>query len=133
DQYYIDEVMIKLVGHGGLMDYLNTNDDIEVEQRIAQGDEKAKEVYDAMAYQIAKEVGALSTVCQGEIDAIVLTGGLAYGKTFVDMISTRIIWIADVLVYPGEDELQALTEGTLRVLQQIEEPKIYSKRSEASE
>jgi len=132
-QYYMDEVMKKLVGQGGLMAYLNTNDAIEVEQRIAQGDEKAKEIYDAMAYQIAKEVGAMSTVCQGKIDAIVLTGGLAYGKSFVEMISTRINWIADVLVYPGENELQALTEGTLRVLQQIEEPKIYSKRSEASE
>jgi len=130
-QYYMDEIMKKLVGQGGLMAYLNTNDALEVEERISQGDQEAKEVYDAMAYQIAKEIGSMSTVCHGKVDAIVLTGGLAYGKAFVEMISTRVGWIADVLVYPGENELQALTEGCLRVLRKIEEPKIYTKRSEA--
>lgn len=129
-QYYMDEIMKKLVGQGGLMAYLNTNDALEVEQRISSGDERASKVYNAMAYQIAKEIGSMSTVCRGKIDAIVLTGGLAYGKSFVEMISNRVDWIADVFVFPGENELQALTEGTLRVLRQVEEPKAYSKRSE---
>lgn len=127
-QYYMDEVMKKLVGQGGLIAYLNTNDVIEVERRISRGDEQAKEVYEAMAYQVAKEIGSMSIVCYGKIDAIILTGGLAYGKSLVDMISKRVDWIADVLVYPGENELQALTEGTLRVLREIEKPKIYPKK-----
>lgn len=126
-QFHLDEIMKKLVGQGGLMGYLKTNDAREVEQRISNGDHAAKEVYEAMAYQIAKEIGAMSTVCRGEIDAIVLTGGLAYGKSFTKMISNHVDWIADVIVYPGENELQALTEGTLRVLREEEKAKIYVK------
>lgn len=126
-EYYMDEIMKKLVGNGGLMAYLNTNDAREVEARIDRGDETAEKVYEAMAYQIAKEIGSISTVCSGHIDAIVLTGGLAYGKSLVDMIAKRVNWIADIIIYPGENELQALTEGALRVLRHEEEPKIYSK------
>jgi butyrate kinase len=124
-QYYRDEVMKKLVGQGGLMAYLDTNDAREVEQMIAKGDKKAKVVFDAMAYQIAKEIGSMSAVMEGKVDAIALTGGLAYGKAFVEEISKRIQWIADVLVYPGENELEALNEGTLRVLNKEEIPKQY--------
>ncbi|SDQ51972.1 butyrate kinase [Virgibacillus salinus] len=124
-QYYRDEIMKKLVGRGGLMAYLQTNDAVEVERRIETGDEYATSVYDAMAYQIAKEIGSMSTVLKGNIDAIVLTGGLAYGKPFVDMISDRVKWIADTTIYPGENELQALNEGTLRVLRREESPKTY--------
>ncbi|MFZ3577127.1 butyrate kinase [Virgibacillus sp. DJP39] len=124
-QYYLDEVMKKLVGKGGLMAYLQTSDAVEVEHRIEKGDQEAINVYEAMAYQIAKEIGSMSAVLEGKVDAIVLTGGLAYGKTFLKMISKRIDWIADVIVYPGENELQALTEGTLRVLRKEEEPMIY--------
>ncbi|SEQ20994.1 butyrate kinase [Virgibacillus subterraneus] len=124
-QYYRDEIMKKLVGRGGLMAYLQTNDAVEVERRIETGDEYATSVYDAMAYQIAKEIGSMSTVLKGNVDAIVLTGGLAYGKPFVDMISDRVKWIADTTVYPGENELQALNEGTLRVLRREESPKTY--------
>ncbi|SES82430.1 butyrate kinase [Oceanobacillus limi] len=124
-QYYRDEVMKKLVGNGGLMAYLQTNDARDVEEKIASGDQEARLVYEAMAYQIAKEIGSMSAVLSGKVDAIVLTGGLAYGKTFIDMISTHIDWIADILVYPGEDELQALAEGALRVLRDEEIPKVY--------
>ncbi|WP_226582870.1 butyrate kinase [Halobacillus litoralis] len=124
-QYYRDEVMKKLVGQGGLMAYLDTNDAREVEQMIAHGDRKAKVVFDAMAYQIAKEIAGMSAVLEGKVDAIVLTGGLAYGRAFVEEISKRIHWIADVLVYPGENELEALNEGTLRVLNNEEIPKQY--------
>ncbi|MRG86518.1 butyrate kinase [Salinibacillus xinjiangensis] len=124
-EYFIDEVMKKIVGQGGLMGYLQTNDAIEVEKKIAQEDEKAKKVYEAMAYQIAKEIGSMAVVLDGEVDGIVLTGGLAYGKEFVSLIKRRVKWIADVLTYPGEDELQALTEGSLRVLKGEEKAKEY--------
>ncbi|SET59891.1 butyrate kinase [Salinibacillus kushneri] len=123
--YYMDEVMKKIVAHGGLMGYLHTNDALEVEKRIKNGDKEAEQVYEAMAYQIAKEIGSASVVLQGKVDAIVLTGGLAYGNTFVDLIKSRVKWIADVFTYPGEDELLALAEGTLRVLQGEEEAKNY--------
>ncbi|MCA1009618.1 butyrate kinase [Halobacillus halophilus] len=124
-QYYRDEVMKKLVGQGGLMAYLDTNDAREVEKMVQHGDRKAKLVYEAMAYQIAKEIGSMSAALEGKVDAIALTGGLAYGKTFVSEISKRIHWIADVLVYPGENELEALNEGTLRILNHEEVPKQY--------
>lgn len=124
-EYYREELMKKLVGQGGLIGYLGTNDAVKVEQRIAAGDQGAKLVYEAMAYQVAKEIGAASTVLAGKVDAIVLTGGLAYGKSFVKSITDRINWIADVIVHPGEDELQALAEGALRVLRGEEEVMVY--------
>ncbi len=127
-EYYYDEIMKKIVGHGGLMGYLHTNDALEVEQKIAQGDQQAKLIFEAMAYQVAKEIGSMSVVLEGHVDGIVLTGGLAYGSEFVNLIRNRISWIADVFIYPGENELQALAEGTLRVLQNEEEPKEYPNR-----
>ncbi|WP_051968179.1 butyrate kinase [Neobacillus sp.] len=129
-EYYREEIMKKLVGQGGLVGYLGTNDAVKVEQRIAEGDQKAKLVYDAMAYQVAKEIGAASVVLSGKVDAIILTGGLAYGKEFVKSITDRINWIADVIVHPGENELQALAEGALRVLRGEEEVKEYPGRYE---
>jgi butyrate kinase len=124
-EYYREEIMKKLVGQGGLVGYLGTNDAVKVEKMIEAGDEKAKLVYSAMAYQVAKEIGAASAVLSGKIDAIILTGGLAYGKDFVKEISDRVNWIADVIVHPGENELQALAEGALRVLRGEEEVKEY--------
>ena len=124
-EHYREEIMKRLVGHGGLVGYLGTNDAIEVNNRIAAGDKKAELILDAMAYQVAKEIGSCSTVLTGRVDAIVLTGVLAYGTGFVKRISDRINWIADVIVHPGEDELQALAEGALRVLRGEEEVKIY--------
>ena len=99
---------------------------MKVENMIEAGDEKAKLVYEAMAYQVAKEIGAASAVLAGKVDAIILTGGLAYGKSFVERITRRVQWIADVIVHPGENELQALAEGALRVLRGEEEEKTYS-------
>lgn len=124
-EYYREEIMKMLVGQGGLVGYLGTNDAVKVEQRISAGDNEAMLIYDAMAYQVAKEIGAASAVLSGKVDAIVLTGGLAYGKGFVKSITDRINWIADVIVHPGENELQALAEGALRVLRGEEEEKIY--------
>lgn len=124
-KYFRNEVMKSLVGEGGLVGYLGTNDAVLVEKRIAAGDEKAKLVYDAMAYQIAKEIGSAATVLHGKIDAIILTGGLAYGKEFIKLITSKIDWISEVVVYPGEDELQALAEGAIRVLSGEERAKNY--------
>jgi butyrate kinase len=124
-QYYREEIMKKLVGQGGLVGYLGTNDAVEVEKRIERGDDQAALIYEAMAYQVAKEIGAASAVLAGKVDAIVLTGGLAYGKGFVKSITDRINWIADTIVHPGENELQALAEGALRVLREEEAVKEY--------
>ncbi|TFD92518.1 butyrate kinase [Jeotgalibacillus sp. R-1-5s-1] len=123
--YYREEIMKMLVGQGGLVGYLGTNDAVKVEQMIQNGDEKAKKVYEAMAYQVAKEIGAAAAAIKGKADAIILTGGLAYGKDFVELIRERIDWIADVIVQPGENELQALAEGALRVLREEETAKVY--------
>ncbi|TMN20758.1 butyrate kinase [Lentibacillus cibarius] len=132
-QYYLDEIMKKIVGQGGLVAYLHTNDAKEVEERIENGDDEASFIYDAMAYQIAKEIGAASTVLNGNVDAIVLTGGLAYGKMFTDMIVDRVNWIADTLIYPGENELQTLYEGAQRVLQGKETAKVYPSNQDREE
>lgn len=124
-QYYRQEIMKMLVGQGGLVGYLGTNDAVRVEKRIQKGDQQAKLIYDAMAYQVAREIGSASAVLEGKVDAIILTGGLAYGKSFVESITSRISWIADVVVTPGENELQALAEGAARVLSGEEQAKIY--------
>lgn len=124
-EYFRDEMMKKLIGQGGLVAYLGTNDAIKVEEMVEEGDQKAILIYSAMAYQIAKEIGAASAVLKGNVDAIVLTGSLAYGKKIVRDIATYVDWIADVLIYPGENELQALAEGALRVLRNEEEVKNY--------
>lgn len=124
-ELYREEIMKKLIGQGGLVGYLGTNDAVEVEKMIENGDELAKLIYEAMGYQVAKEIGSASSVLSGKVDAIILTGGLAYGKSFVKSITDRINWIADVIVQPGENELQALAEGALRVLRGEEEVKIY--------
>ncbi|CAM3804093.1 butyrate kinase [Alkalicoccus chagannorensis] len=123
--YYADEVMKKIVGQGGLAGYLGTNDAVEVENRIVRGDRAAETIYEAMAYQVAKEIAANAAVLEGRVDAVILTGGLAYGREFVQKISNRVQWIAEVLIRPGENELEALNAGVLRVLRGLEEPKIY--------
>lgn len=124
-RYYADEIMKKLVGQAGLVAYLGTNNAEKIEKMIMEGDETAKLVYQGMAYQIAKEIGAASTVLNGDVDAIVITGGLASSKYLIKLIMKRVEWIADVLVHPGENELQALAEGGLRVLRNEEQPKQY--------
>ncbi|MCX7817442.1 MAG: butyrate kinase [Syntrophales bacterium] len=105
-----------LVGRGGLTAYLGTNDAQKIEEMISKGDEKAKLIYEAMAYQIAKDIGAMATVLKGELEAIVITGGLAHSSMLINWIEDRVKFIAPVFVFPGEDEMQALAEGGLRVL-----------------
>ncbi len=123
--YLLSEIMQLIVGRGGLVGYLGTNDARDVEQMIEKGDKKAELVYEAMAYQVAKEVGSASTVLSGNVDAIILTGGLAYGESFNQMIRERVDWIAPVHIFPGENELQALVEGALRVIRGEEDAKTY--------
>ncbi len=120
-----EEFFKKITKRSGLVAHLGTNDAREVERRIAAGDEHAKLIYEAMAYQIAKEIGAMATVLKGEVDAIVLTGGLAHSEMLVGWIKERVEWIAPVMVYPGEDEMLAMAQGALRVLRGEEEPKEY--------
>jgi len=124
-KYTYPEMFKKIAGRGGLVAHLGTNDAREVERRIAAGDAHARLVFEAMAYQIAKEIGLMSTVLYGNIDAIVITGGLAYSQMLLDWISPRVRWIAPVMTYPGEDEMLALVQGTLRVLNGEEEAKTY--------
>jgi len=120
-----DEIIKKIKSKGGLVAYLNTNDVREVVKMIKQGDKKAKLILEAMAYQVAKEIGAAATVLKGQIDAIILTGGIAYANEFINLIKDRISFLSLVMVYPGEEEMLALCEGALRVLRGEEVEKIY--------
>ncbi len=124
-KYTMDEIKKKINGKGGIVGYLQTNDAKLVGDRVAEGDNEARLIFDAMAYQVAKEIGRCATVLQGKVDAILLTGGIAYGKYIVEYIKERVEFISQVVVYPGEDELLALAEGGLRVLTGQEAAKEY--------
>jgi len=124
-EYTPDELRKKIAGKGGIVAYLGTNDMREVERRIAEGDKKAEMVYKAMAYQVAKEIGAMAAAMYGEVDAIVITGGLARDEQFVSWVKERVSFIAKVMIYPGEDEMRALALGALRVLKGEEQAKEY--------
>lgn len=105
-----------LFGEGGLNSYLNTKDFMKIEEMYMSGDKKTIEVVDAMAYQIAKDAGAMATVANGKVDQILITGGMANAKFLVKLISDRISFVAPVKLYPGEDEMKSLAEGVARVL-----------------
>lgn len=114
---YTREQMLKVMsGQGGLVSYLGTNDGREVERRIETGDTRAAEVYEAMAYQVAKEIGAGATVLAGDVDAIVLTGGLARSRRFVASVKSRVRFIAPVFVVPGDLEMETLAKSALQAL-----------------
>ena len=115
-KYTEDEVKKMVVGKGGLVAYLDTNSAYEVEQRAAAGDEYAKYVYNAMAYQISKEIGSMVAVLRGDVDGILITGGIAHDKYFVNQIIEYVHKFAPVHVYPGEDEMQALAMNGYRML-----------------
>ena len=124
-EYDEHQIRSMVMGKGGLAAYLGTNSAEEVEKRIEAGDPFAAEVYEAMAYQIAKEIGAMSTVLRGGVNAIIFTGGLAASERLTSLISWRVQFIAPVIVYADDDELKALALGALRVLQGIEQAKEY--------
>ncbi len=114
-----------LRGKGGLKAYLNTADAREIEERITKGDEYAQLIYEAMAYQVAKGIGELSTVLEGDIDYIIITGGIAHSKMFTDWIIKRVKFIAPIEIMAGENEMESLAFGTLRVLRGEEEAREY--------
>ncbi len=123
---YTHKDMLKMIrGNGGINSYLGTVDVREVEHMIDNGDEYSKLVHDAMTYQVAKGIGELATVVSGDVDGIILTGGIAYSKLIVSKIIDRVKFIANVCVMPGENELKSLVGGTLRVLRNEEDARIY--------
>lgn len=121
----INEIKKKLVGNGGLVSHLGTANAIEIEKKIENGDNKAKLVYEAMAYSIAKEIGAMATVLKGEVDGIVITGGIARSEMIVEWIKERVSYISTVFVYPGEFEMEAMCDAANRALDQEVELCVY--------
>ncbi|MEK6265907.1 MAG: butyrate kinase [Clostridium sp.] len=128
-KYTLKELKKKLTGEGGLVAYLNTNDGRIVDKMIEAGNAEAELVFKAMAYQIAKEIGAMATVLKGEIDAIILTGGLAHNKRLTTWISDMVCFIAPVELVPGEDEMLALAQGALRIINGEEKAKVYEEET----
>lgn len=120
------EMLDKVTRSGGMLAYLGTNDLRACERMIKEGDDYATLVLESMAYQVSKEIGAMFAVMEGRVDAIILTGGLAYSVRFTGAIKNRVDLIAPVMVFPGEDELKALAQGALRVLKGEENAKEYN-------
>lgn len=115
-KYTEAEVSKKLVGNGGFNAYLGTNDMRNVDKLVEEGNEEAKVIRDAFILQVAKDMGSMACVLEGKVDQIIITGGIAYDKYVVNALKEKAGWIAPVTVYPGEDELLALAQGALRVL-----------------
>ena len=115
-KYTEKEVYSKIVGKGGLNDYLGTNDMRDVEKMIDEGNAHALEIRNAFVMQVAKDIGSMACVLNGKIDQIIVTGGIAYDQKVVSALKERAEWIAPFTVYPGEDELLALAQGALRVM-----------------
>jgi len=124
-QVTLREVNKMIKGNGGLIAYLGTNNAKKVSEMCEEGDENAQLIYEAMAYQVSKEIGAAAAVLEGNVDGIVITGGIAYDEKFISWIKKRVSFLADIFIYPGEDELGALAEGGLRVLKGEEDYKEY--------
>jgi butyrate kinase len=119
------ELMSMLTGKGGMVAYLGTNNFIEVCKMAENGDQKALLIRNAVSYQIGKEIGALAAVLNGHVDAIILTGGMAYQEANIRGIKTMVDFIADVVIYPGEDEMKALAFNGLLALDGEIEIKTY--------
>lgn len=115
-QYTEKEVYSKMVGKGGFNAYLGTNDMREVKKMAAEGNEQAQLVKEAFLYQVVKDIGSMACVLKGKVDQIIVTGGIAYAEDVVYALKEAAEWIAPFTVYPGEDELLALVQGGLRVL-----------------
>lgn len=124
-QYTEKEVYKKIVGGGGFNAYCGTNDMRDIEKMADEGDAHAIEVREAFILQMAKDIGSMACVLSGKIDQIIVTGGIAYDKAVVAGLKERCEWMAPFTVYPGEDELLALTQGALRVMNGEETAKEY--------
>ncbi len=125
-QYSEGQVKALFMKNGGLVNHLGTSEVPDVKQRIARGDRYAKLVYDAMIYQVAKSIGAYAAVLEGEVDAVVLTGGISRDGYFTKQLTRMVSFIAPVDIYPGELEMEALALGALRVLKGKDAPLEYS-------
>jgi butyrate kinase len=121
----ISSALLMVRGRGGMTAHLGTNDGREVERRIAAGDRRAEIVYRAMAYRAAQEIGARAAALAGRVDAIVITGGLAFSTMFSEWVRERVSFIAPVTIIPGEREMEALAAGALAVMRGEETAKIY--------
>lgn len=115
------EMLKKMKSRGGLVAHLGVNDSREVEKMIENGDEHAKLIYDAMALNVARKIGEEAATVAGDVEAIILTGGIAYSEYFTNEVKKNAEWIAPVIVYPGENEMESLALGGLRVLRGQEE------------
>ncbi len=115
-QYTEKEVYKKIVGNGGFNAYLNTNDMREVNKIVEEGNKEAEVIREAFILQVAKDIGSMACVLSGKVDQIIITGGIAYNKYVTDRLTERAGFIAPVTVYPGEDELLALAQGAIRVM-----------------
>ncbi|ADL53344.1 butyrate kinase [Clostridium cellulovorans] len=125
-KYTKEEILKKLTGKGGFVAYCNSNDARDVIASAAAGDANAQLAFDAMRYQISKDIGACAAVLDGKVETIIITGGIAYNQDTINYISNKTSWIAPITVYPGEDEMLALAQGALRVLNGEEEAKVYA-------
>jgi len=124
-KYSKDQIERMVVGEGGYVAYLGTNNALEVQKAAEAGNEKAKFIQDALGYQVSKFIGEMAVVLDGNIDGILLTGGLAHNSYLIEYIKTKTGFLAPIFVYPGEDELQALAMNALRVARGEVEPKVY--------
>ncbi|HKK58162.1 MAG TPA: butyrate kinase [Salinivirga sp.] len=124
-EFTLEDVKKMIKGKGGLVAYMDTNDAYSVEKAAGSGDEKAKIVQDAMCYQVGKAIGEMSAVLKGEVDAILLTGGIAHNKYLVDYVREMVGFVAPIVVYAGEDEMKALATNALYALTNEIEIKEY--------
>jgi butyrate kinase len=124
-KYGRDELKRRLTRESGLAAHLGSPDAVEAERRAEAGDEAARSALEALSYQVAKHVAAMAAVLGGKVDAVVLTGGLARSRLVTDLVRERVAFLANVLVYPGEDEMRALCEGAERVLSGAEKARVY--------
>lgn len=125
-KYTHKELIKYLTKSAGLMAYLGTDSGMEVNERIKSGDKKAKLIADAMCYQVAKEIGACASVLKGRIDAIFFSGGLVFNDYIIEEIQARVEFLAPIHLYPGEREMEALSQGGLRVLNGLEQAQEYN-------
>lgn len=126
-KYTKEQIKKMIKGEGGLVAFVGTNSAYEVEERAKSGDDKALFYWEAMAYQVAKQIGSLIPALKCEVDAILITGGIAHSKWFVNLIIERVYKLAPVHVYPGEDEMSALAMNGLLVLKGEIQPREYDK------
>jgi butyrate kinase len=129
-RYDVAALKRMVTGKGGIVAHLNLNDMRKVEERIKSGDKHAEFICRAMVYNIGKAIGAMAATLHGQVDAVVITGGIAYDKFVMDLLTEMVAYVAPLIVIPGEDEMRSLTLGALRVLRGEEQAKIWTAKME---